>query len=374
MTQEQKSNPSFDLNNNHDMPEPPSIQTHDLAKQSFDASDTDKHASPTSEDVISGDEVANFRGALHDDESPALDQDGKIIRSAKKAHSAYFPTFRRGSPAAYEYASKHTYPPPRSPGASPEAGSSPYRVRSTNGNYFPPSSSSPAISTYVVPTVSRSGGSTPLPSRLRGGHGDAVDSEVDSHDVNTKTSKNDDGKDYPVKSSTSTEDKPTAEASGSDQNPIPVSTTIRKGKRKARKPEVSSSDTDTSSHATLPPFDLADFKARRDATYAVLDAELVKEQKRGEELMEMLRVWNDVTRVHEGERAEVRVNTRIAKMQQEETALRAKEAHRRLLIFNTCDSYTKASLTNRCNYRRSGSWCSQECPRNARRQGRGGRC
>ena len=306
------------------------VQAYDFAKQSFDAGDVGEDTTPESEDVISGDEVANFRGALHDDESPALDQDGQIIRSAKKAHSAYFPNFRRGSPAAYEYASKHTYP--RSPGVSPGAGSSPYRVRSPNGNYFPPSSSSPAISTYAVPTVSHSEVSTNATSRLRGGKGDINESEAESHDENAEPSKNGDEKGQAMKASIDGKDKTTVEASGSDQNDAPASSALRKGKRKARKLEVSSSDTDSSSHATLPPFDLADFKTCRDATYAVLDAELVKEQKRGEELIEMLRVWSEVARTREGERAETRVNTRIAKMQQEETALRAKEAHREFLI------------------------------------------
>ena len=311
------------------------IQAYDFAKQSLDAGDAGEDTTPKSEDVISGDEVANFRGALHDDESPALDQDGQIIRSAKKAHSAYFPNFRRGSPAAYEYASKHTYP--RSPGVSPGAGSSPYRVRSPNGNYFPPSSSSPAISTYAVPTVSHSDVPTNAPGRLRGGKGGVVESEAESHDENAKPSKNGDGKGQARLANVDGKDKTIAEASESDQNPAPASTTLRKGKRKARKLEVSSSDTDSSSHATLPPFDLADFKTRCDATYAVLDAELAKEQKRGEELMEMLRVWSEVARTREGERAEARVNTRIAKMQQEETALRTKEAHREFFI--SCVSY-----------------------------------
>ena len=291
-------------------------QVSDPGKHSPRVSEIYEAKPAISQEVISDDEVANFRGALHDDESPALTSDGQIIRRTKKFRSAYFPDVGRGSPAGYDFATRQGHF--GSPGlghskaglahqSAPDA----YSIR--------PSSSSPLICSHTVPTISTPENLGEAIARMRGG---SLDSENEPHEERMKEENMNNNRDEAGEV-----DRDTDEAS------LP-SATLSKGKRGTVNIR-SSPDTDTDSRATLPPFDLEDFKARRDAANNTLDAELVKEQKRGEKLMEMLRVWNEVARLREGERAEARANIRIAKMQQEEEALRGTEAHRKsgLLCF-----------------------------------------
>lgn len=313
---------------------------------------------------MSDEEVVNFRNALHDDESPALTQDGQIIRNPKKASSSYFSNLNigRNSPAI-QGAGKHSFSMSAGPTNQFTAGSlnlsTSYNSRAAQ--------SSPDIFKLASgnPFVDHKTATAEVKLNIRGGNGEGNDSESVSAQTSTsKTSQRTKKSQQTLKNKESEatvvgedseateakpETKPEKDTLGETMAQVAASiakhdlqTThtptkpSNKGKGRATTIHPPSSDadstTDSDSQATLPPFNAQNLLARHTATQNALDEEAAQVAKKQQGLVEIMKIWMQVAQAKENQRANERINARIAELEKAEESLRKKEKHRKCLI------------------------------------------
>ena len=288
--------------------------------------------------MISDEEVANFRGALHDDESPALNEEGQVVRGSKKSRSAYFPSMSRES--SYRHSS------PANKGLSPygnpsKASTSACNLSGTSLGSGDRPSASPGFSglSRANPFLHSNIFSTEISLRGggNGGSNDSADTEATdppkqqpSH--KRKSSK---GRVKSVKLETgNAEDQHLRDSSASDVNTIKPTATAaskNKAKRKATTPAPSGSAGGPAFKrlAPLKEFE-ADLRARESAQHTKWLEDWEASEREKKKLLELLRIWTLVAETRETERANARLETRLEKVRMEEEKVRAKEAHRKL--------------------------------------------
>ncbi|KAI4155786.1 MAG: hypothetical protein LQ340_000761 [Diploschistes diacapsis] len=293
-----------------------------------------------SEGFKSEEDVAHFRAALHDDESPALTEDGKIIRNAKKARSGYFNLKpKRNDSSKHNLAGKHSFSMHSSVSITPstDAGNT-----NAAAAYLSRATSSPGFTGLAAGNPFADAGLTSLGTFLRGGKGDDNDSDdIQSDTVSSATGAigKVKGKGRPLSNPRSDLIPKDATSTTNTGSTGPISSKKPKkrklkssNKRKPQRAQIPASSAGASAaavaNAPLPSFDVADFLARRASQDAAIKAELQRCEQRHEQLLGMLACWLEVAKTREWERADARLRTRMAKLRQEEEGLRAKEEHR----------------------------------------------
>ena len=341
---------------------------------SHQAPDLIKPSTKTTESedaVMSDSEVTNFRGALHDDESPALGADGQVVRKSLKRHlSTYFSNHSLPaiSPSIYSTTRKGSYgmnaKSPRSEAASPVHGAMPTAgvASPTSPNSMRPSAASWTIKTFKPGgSIGRlgslpDGGRDSLDKRavdvnaflhsdtqenllpvmtmsLRGGQGSSPEPELPNIETSSANAdKNAETED--VKTENHELQPPIASTSNASTDkkrnldtplPPPPGTSTSPG-------SISELSDPLPQNAILPLFSVTDLRSRVAASDAALDDEWAVAKKRQKELITMLSIWSEVAQQREKERVEKRLETRIQKCAMEEETLRGKKRHRMLFL------------------------------------------